>query len=256
MTINQHVFPRSAIERFTDSNGHVKVHRLSDAVPIQVEPKNPLFCALRAWDQKTETVGSRDIESRYAELADRIVRGEVRRLTPEMDLVVTDFYLLWCHRHIAKVSPLPEVAYRLMSPERQLSQEQEEHLEKNGVMFMRGQTMPSRFLNGMMLLVGMDRSRVQMQGAHWGLVRSDHAEFVVPDNALAIQAVPVAPRICLCRNLPDILIGAQGVGRMNRALVQSVAAYYFARDLERCPIYRRTLPWSPEVELIRGELDL
>src|SRR5580700_8963929 len=55
LTINQHVFPSKSIERFTNQSGNVSVHDLLRAKVFSAKPQNAIFCARRAWDERTET---------------------------------------------------------------------------------------------------------------------------------------------------------------------------------------------------------
>jgi hypothetical protein len=54
LTVNQHVFPLACIARFTDADGRVSLHDLTRSVERRAKPDDDIFCAKRAWDQRTE----------------------------------------------------------------------------------------------------------------------------------------------------------------------------------------------------------
>ena len=242
LTIQQHVFPRSAIARFTGPGGLVQVQRLDATVPFVARDDNPIFCAKRVWDQKTETARSHPTERAYASLADQLVAGRVTTLTPAMDDLVTRFYVLWCQRHLARSTPMDDVVIKGVLPEPALAKEQEERLELNGYIFARGATLPSRMMTGIAMQVRMDRSHMAMRGVHWGIVRSRSAHFLVPDGSVGLRIVPVAPTICLCQDADDVEIHPELVALTNRLAVDQANGYFLANDLDRCPMIRRTIP--------------
>ena len=54
LTVDQHVFPSRSISRFVGEDGRVSVNDIRRGKVIRVKPDNVLFCARRAWDQRTE----------------------------------------------------------------------------------------------------------------------------------------------------------------------------------------------------------
>ena len=238
ITVNQHVFPRSAIARFGNRSGRVEVQRLAGGAPFKVKPEHPLFCAMRVWDQTTETFRTHPTELAYAKLADKIVGGHVTALTSEMDAVVSAFYTLWRLRQEARLHPIPDTKLNMVQAERSLSKESEEILEaQKGAFFLRGDTIPSRFMTGMALMRGMDVHESTLRGSHWGIVTSASARFLVPDCPGDLCVVPVSPSICLCKDMPDVALQAAQVGQVNRQLVDHAHSYYFGEELASCPIF-------------------
>ena len=228
LTIAQHIFPRSAIQRFADADGMVQVERFASPAPFRVRPDNNLFCARRAWDQTTETMRSWPTEQAYATLANRIVLGDVRTLTAQMDTVVTEFYLLWNHRHnIAALAPADSVL-NLVAPEPPRTKAEEEILESKGYIFARGNVIPSRFINGLTIMRENDRGMLAMQGKHWGIVRAVMGEFLVPDNTATLTLIPVSPSICLSMESDDVELEPAGVGFVNRHLIDCARSYGWA----------------------------
>lgn len=242
LTVDQHVFPRSAIARFAGADGRVDVQRLAGAAALRLKPTDPLFCARRAWDQGTETFRSHDLERDYARLADGIATGVLTALTPAMHATVSSFYSLWRHREYARLHPVPDVSVNLVAAERHVSQDAEEAAESKGVLVLRGQTLPSRWITGITMLRARDFQEQSLRGARWGIVRSDSAQFLVPDGPGELCVVPVTPSLCLCMNAPDLVVSAPQAAEINRQLGDRASHYYFAQDLARCPILRRTIP--------------
>lgn len=242
LAIQQHVFPRSAIERFADSSGKVQVQSLRALRPRVRVPTSHIFCGQRVWDQATETYKTRREETAYRLLADAIVAGDVRSLDTKQDETVSWFMALWNARHLARMGPTGDVTMRGVSADPLLTREQEENLESNGMIFARGNVMPSRFLTGVHLRHRMDHEFSLLHGKHWGIVRSIDSEFVVPDNALRHRWVPISPNVGLALGLNDLTFDTVEVGFANHAAVTRAHEYFFARDLEKCPILLRTLP--------------
>lgn len=235
LTIEQHIFPRSAIERFANGDGLVQVDRFASPAPFRVRPDNILFCARRAWDQITETRRSWPTEDAYAVLADQIVQGDVRSLTAEMDATVTEFYLLWNHRHNIAALEAADSVLNGVTVEPPKTKEQEEILESKGYIFARGNVVPSRFINGLTIMRENDRGMLAMQGKHWGIVRAVAGEYLVPDNTATLTLIPVSPSICLSMESDDVELGQEGVAFVNGHLRRCARSYVFARDLQLCP---------------------
>ncbi|MBI2770511.1 MAG: hypothetical protein HYX47_12870 [Burkholderiales bacterium] len=244
ITVNQHVLPRSAIARFAKGAGLVEVQRLAGSAPFKLKPDDELFCARRAWDQGSETFRTHETEQAYAGLADKIVAGHVNGLSPAMDEIVSAFYSLWRHRQAARLQPISDARLNLEEAERTLDKHAEEVIESKGGLFIRGDTVPSRFMTGLTMMRAIDWHVSTLRGSHWGIVRSEYAHFLVPDGPGEICAVPLCPTICLCKDMPDVIVTAPQVGEMNRQLLERSASYYFGDELDRCPILRRTIPWE------------
>jgi hypothetical protein len=242
LVIDQHIFPRSAIQRFAAPDGLVEIDRLAGGEIFRVKPGNPLFCARRVWDQMAETTRSYRIESSYASLADRIVGGEVHSLTREMSMIVTEFYLLWNHRYRATTLSTDDLRLNFAKPERALTKEQEEILERKGAMFIRGNAIPARFINGMSIIRETDRGMLRMASARWGILRAAEGEFLAPDNAAQLSVVPLSPTIYLSDGVDDQDLPLYQVANVNRQIKNGAVAYCFAKEFARCPITRSTIP--------------
>ena len=231
--IDQHVFPKSAIARFANGNGRVQTQGMF-GVPRMRAPSEKIFCAQRAWDHSAETYRTIGYEEPYRKLADAIVSGKVERLSAEQDDIATLFIALWNARHHARHSPTGDIAMNGVTP-MMLTKEQEENLEKKGVMFARGTSMPSRFMTGMRMVRSIDFEYDQYRGKHWGIIRSTKAQFLVPDNVTGFRWIPVAPHIGLSPDSDDVTISDEQVAEVNRISLKCVKEYYFGLNLANCP---------------------
>ncbi|MBB5393044.1 MULTISPECIES: hypothetical protein [unclassified Herbaspirillum] len=239
LTIDQHIFPKACISRFTDGQGTVQVRRINGDQDLWLTPSNSYFCARRLWDQKAEAMFMKSIEDRFQNIAKKIVAGAIVTLDTEMNAAVTDMYLLWTLRHERFVSPLPDVKLSMVQPERELSVDTQEILEANGYIFaLPDNTIPSRFMTGVRFVIDMDRERQRMAGKTWGIVKSTEAEFLVPDNFSAYSILPLSPMITLMEGHPDQHIDFKLVADINGQAVHGCHHYYFARNIKCCPILK------------------
>lgn len=85
--INQHIFPKACISRFSGKNGTVQVRRKSGEEDLWLTPANSYFCARRLWDQKAEAVFMKAIED-HQDVAWSIVAGDVTTLDVAMTAAV------------------------------------------------------------------------------------------------------------------------------------------------------------------------
>lgn len=239
LTIDQHIFPKASIARFTNELGTVQVKRKNGEPDLRLTPGNSYFCARRLWDQKAESVFMSDIENRYQDVATNIIVGNVSNLNNSMNMAVTDMYLLWTLRHARYLNPLPDIPLNLVSQERPLSIDTQEMLESSGAMFVSSNnTIASRFFTGISIMLDMDRERAQMGGDKWGIVKSTHAEFLVPDNFAAHSVLPLSPTILLMAGYENQEVGFHQVADINGQAVHSSSRFYFARDFSACPILK------------------
>lgn len=235
LTIDQHVFPRSAITRFANGTGRVETQSLRAPSSRMRVPTEKIFCASRAWDQAAETYRTVGYEEPYRKLADAIASGKVASLSAEQHQVVTLFHALWGARSRARHASTEDVQIKAVAPERTLSKEQEETLEAKGVMFMRGTSFPRRFMNGAQIMRWIDDAYDRNRGARWGILHSKRAEFLVPDNTVGLGWIPVTPNIGLAQENGDLDIPDHEVARVNRTALGLVREYYFGRNLANCP---------------------
>lgn len=108
-TLNQHVFPKASIERFAGEDGCVEIYSIPHRKVLRLKPNNPIFCAQRVWDQKTEAAVSRRIEDKFQALADAIERGTVTTIGIWEKRTVEQFFSLWRTRQKFRVEGLEDV---------------------------------------------------------------------------------------------------------------------------------------------------
>lgn len=80
----------------------------------------------------------------------------------------------------------------------------------------------------------MNHVKRLLRGQVWRVLRSHEAEFIVPDQTIAV-VVPVHPRLYLFTGEADKVASTEDVEQLNRLLVSSSKEYIFARDFGRCP---------------------
>ncbi|MGJ7565464.1 hypothetical protein ACSFBM_16550 [Variovorax sp. GB1R11] len=241
-TIGQHVFPRSSIARFCNADSKVQTNILSLSKIQNLSPKSDWFCAQRVWDQPTETIGARTTEAAYDQLARQIERGDIKTLCPVESDVVTRFHALWSARFEVRRNPPSSVEMIGVMPGAPLSKDAQENLEANGYSYALGSMLPSRQMAGHLVRFRSMQLALHWKGVTWGILRSNETEFLVPDNVVDIAFVPVSPNICLSLASDDRFVNPLEVAQINRLFTEFSERYYFARDLERCPIHRRTIP--------------
>lgn len=236
LTVNQHVFPSKSIERFANPSGYVSVHDLHRAKDFPAKPKNAIFCASRAWGERTETGYMRRIEAEFQKTVDPIVDGKTQTLAPEHKAAIDSMYALWHMRSRYRELELHEVQLNGIVGS-DLTKEQEENLEKNGYMFARKSgTMPARQLNGLELQLRIDNYARDLAASvtRWGVISAQSGKFIVPDVP-SHGIIPLTPRIALVQSAPDGMIIERNVAEINRAMRATSQDYFFARDLSSCP---------------------
>jgi len=240
LTINQHVMPRRSIARFTDG-GVVKVVSLPYNAVKKRHPEHVVFCVKRLWDQKAETIGSRRIEAAYQDVADATVNG-CRTFTNEQQKAITEMFFLWKARYETKGEDREDI-YANGITGSDLDLDQQEILENKGCIFMLpGGRMPRRFMNGISLRVRMDNDRIHAGPINWGVVEAKEGEFIVPDTTGGVTLMPISPKLCLTGGQTNICINFEAVAETNALLRSLAVGYYFARDLEVCPMKKLTIP--------------
>ena len=242
-TIKQHVFPRSAIARFAATDGKVEVQSLRASRSKRRVPTEKIFCAQRAWDQSTETWRTRSYETEYQAIADELAAGRLSPLSRKENQIVSEFFSLWMARHHARKEPSGDVVLSGFFGS-SITDEEAEILEAKGYAFTRSNVMPNHIFMSLCMKRWMDQLSQQLHCARWGIVRAEYGEFIVPDNGDGFVTVPVTPKICLVVGAPDSVISPLDVAQINFMAIRTAHEYYFARDLNKCPILRRTTPWQ------------
>jgi hypothetical protein len=235
LTLNQHTFPQRSIARFADADGRVAVHDLIRGKVRRAKSTDPLFCAVRAWDQRAEAGYMKEIEDRFQILADAVIGGQGAITAAEDREVIERFFALWYMR--ARFHELPEQEVKLNGIKGdRLTKEQEETLEAKGYMFARsGGLMPARQLNGMWLQSQIDGyARDLASVERWGVIQPQSGEFIVTDTPLHM-IIPLTPGLAIVGNAPNGTILRGNLAELNRVIVAGSQRYFLARDLTDCP---------------------
>jgi hypothetical protein len=235
LTRRQHVFPVRSMQQFVNQSGRVSVF---DMLRRKVRPARPddiLFCARRAWDQRTE-VYMKHIEDRFQQIARPIIDGRADTIAPEQKPAINSMFALWFMRVRYRELDAQEVRLFGIAGD-DLTKAQEENLEKGGYLFTRkGGKMPARQLNGVQLQMRADLYARDLAAlATWGVIHAQSGEFIVPDVPLH-TIIPLSPKLALIGSAPDGIILEQNVAEINSAIKAGSREYYFARDLLKCPV--------------------
>ncbi len=238
LTVKQHIFPAKSIERFADSNGMVEVKLISQNKVISLPPDDQLFCAKRCWDQRAEEGYQKSIEDSFQALTSKIIDNPTSILGDSDNRVATDFYLLWLLRYERNLSPLPDVQLKGIIGGKPFTKDEEERLEKNHVIFTRGEipSVPSRFMTGLNIQMSIDKRRSDIGKVQWGVVKSNEGDFIVPEIYFDVAVIPISPNIILLGKSQNIFITRSEVVKVNQLAISFCLNYYFARSLSRCPI--------------------
>lgn len=235
LTIRQHIFPVRSMQQFVDRSGRVSVFDLLRSKCRLAQPKDDLFCAHRAWDQRAEAGYMKQIEDRFQEIVQPIISGRVNTLAPAQKPAIDAMFALWYMRSRYRRLDAQEIQL-LGIPGNELSKTQEENIESNGYLFTRmGGKVPARQLNGVQLQMRVwhyARDLAALSG--WGVIHVQSGEFIVPDVP-SHTLIPLTPTLALVASVPDGFILEQNLAEVNSALRASSREYYFSRDLSQCP---------------------
>jgi hypothetical protein len=229
LTVNQHVLPVRCIERFAGSDGCVDVCVANRPNLLRLAPQNGLFRTKRTWDEKAERHFMKRIEDKFQELADKIVNGEVQIVEGSEATTVNLYFALWYHRSRYPRPDDPFVRNMNVTPN-DLTKDQREKLEKNGVGYYGPEGMPARFIAGAQLQILTGRMAHHIRDLTWGVVHPLEGEFVMPDIP-SHKLLPIDPTTCLAASHPSGHIPRENLREVNAALIAMSCRYYFARDM-------------------------
>ncbi|BEU95547.1 DUF4238 domain-containing protein (plasmid) [Acidovorax sp. DW039] len=238
LVVKQHTFPRASIARFVGRDGRVCVSYTSSKKQFRLKPEDELFCAMRAWDERAEQGYMREIEDAFQSLAEAIIDGRVKHVGFFEKPIVNDFFALWNIRAHRKSQPIADQPIKgNITPERNLTKDQQELLEKHHIAFIRPDlTIPGRNLAGANIQTNLAIVRDQLTDARWGILKAGEGEFIVPDNFSNVRIVPLTPTICLVSQSDNDILSLDEVAEINRYAIASRKKYVFARDFSKCPL--------------------
>ena len=176
----------------------------------------------------------KEVEDAYQTLADQIASGGiVRRFRSDEVQVITDMYVLWhCRWHWNKSPVNDQKLNGVLGVSREYTRDEQEFLEKSGIIVIRPDlTIAGRDLTAFQIERNFDEARSAMQGVHWGILKSLHVDFIVPDNASNSVFLPVTPSICLDSTKGYRFANEHKVRVINERSRRTSARYYFGRSL-------------------------
>lgn len=234
LSVNQHVFSSLSIARFADGSGRVCVCDIARKNVRKAKPGDPIFVTKRAWDHRAESGYMKRIEDAFQTLAVQIIEGVVPQIDETNGRTINDFYALWYIRSRNRHLPQQEVQAQGVTGGG-LTRDQEEMLEKNFTGFARaGGKIPARQINGLRIQMMTGQYSDSLTTSEWGIIRAHEGEFLVPDVPEHV-IVPLTPVLCLMAPAPNGTILKDNVAALNRAIMAASQAYFFARDLSKCP---------------------
>lgn len=235
LTINQHVFPRKSIDRFSNESGLVQLFKIDGAKVISASSTNNLFCAKRVWDQSTEAGIGKHIEDRFQDLVDSILAGYTKVIGVFEKIVVEDFFSLWRTRQKFRTEGLEDFKLEGIEGD-SLTRDEQEILERQHVMFCRDGIMPGRFAARIHVFGYMNTFRQDNQHMQWGIVRAGEGQFIVPDCFQDMMIVPASPKLMIMADQPNSTLTRSEVAITNQTAIARSTDYYFAKDLASCPV--------------------
>lgn len=239
LVVNQHVLPRQSLRQFAIDD-FVRVRLVGQQESVGLKTNDKIFCANRAWDQRTEKLHSKEIEDGFAELAEKLLTRQIIEFDQSMNQVATDFYDLIDERYKVHLTPYEDVAFPGVSAN-DLTLDQQELLESKGVMFVGPDgKMSGRTIAGIHMM-GRCMHRRRIDTPSWGVWLAQDGEFIVPDNFTDRLCLPIGPCMWLMGNRRSLTLNYRGVGQLNAFHMSRAHKYFFARDFSASPVYRRTV---------------
>jgi len=237
ITVDQHVFPRRSVERFYGTRGGVDLYLSKQQKCIRALAKHDVFCAKRAWIHRVESGFMADIERRYQEVAESIAQGHKTTIPASDYQAITDMFALWRVRWYWQDRDRPDQTLKMHKPERSLSRDMQEKMEKAGVLFTRPDgAFPVRQVVGVRIHLDQEELAHQMAGRAWGVVRAEQGQFVVPDTYGIDAILPLSPTVVLAWDCPDKTISREAVAAINQVAFVRHRRYLFAECFEAAPL--------------------
>lgn len=232
LTVNQHIFPRSCIARFCDTDGKVTVHLNSETKTEKRKPEAKIFCAKRVWDQKAETGIMQEIEQDYHKFAERFLIDNSNSIHPKEHDIITAMYCLWCIRFSYNKNPIGDQKVDgIVDVALKMSKDDIENLESDGISSVTPNLeIPGRQIAGPKIMLNLMKERKKLKGTKWSVIQSAHNEFIVPDQSLTRMILPLSPILCFIHE-SDTLSLVAGADEINKILIKNSEDYYFAKSL-------------------------
>lgn len=231
----QHLFPTRSISRFANQRGLVSVHDLDRDQVFAARPTNVIFCADRAWDQRSERQMA-TVENEFQNLIAPIAAGLSGTIPAGQRSIVDRMYALWFMRSRYRGLTQQEILLN-GNVGSKLTKEQEENLESNGYLFARESgAIPARQVNGLQIMLKVDDFARKLANdlPRWSVIKAISGEFIVPDLTCH-YILPITPSIALANSSLDGHITEQNLAQVNQGMRSTSQSYFFARDFANCP---------------------
>ena len=235
LTVDQHVFPKRSLERYAGRDGRIAVRRSAGGKEIRLKSDDQIFCARRAWDHGSEVGFMKTCEDRFQVVAERICAGG-DALSPEESHAVSVFYGLWRARFKRRFGGQADLELKGVLPGIDHTIDEQEQMERAGMTFMRGVSIPGRFQTGLAISYELSKMARALRDVAWGVQRAERGELILPDTFGERAAIPVSPTICLYAGKEDGRLSVEDVRAFNRIALEAAIDYVAARDFSSCPI--------------------
>ncbi|WP_459176856.1 hypothetical protein [Ewingella americana] len=236
LVVDQHVHAAHCIRKFADEKGTVAVFDKSLSRWVQRKPDAAIFCAKRAWDQRSEKGYMISIETAFFNVIDNINTPLTERRHDD----ISRYYHLWRLRGVARDKERQNVHFNKVGGHR-LTIDEQEILEKNGYSFiLENDGLLHHLASGIEIQVMLAKICHDMGNIKWGLLTARRGEFLVadyyPGDSFGLEPfIPVSPKHAFFANTLDSGIDVHQVRELNRASISSSGNYFFCRTLEKCP---------------------
>ncbi|MNV28169.1 hypothetical protein D3C71_1193510 [compost metagenome] len=149
---------------------------------------------------------------------------------------VSEYFFLWQMRRMARERPIRDMKLNGVTGS-SLTPLQRQFAEARHVVTIdHDANVGGQHSTTIQILRGVDERMLQYPALRWGVLRSTSGEFVVADGYASAFFFPVTPSIALMANQRDCRIDEGSVRKMNRQSMEEARAYFFARDISKCPI--------------------
>ena len=229
LTLQQHVFPRGSIARFTNQKNLVEVSFRGSPVPLKLRPDNPIFCANRVWDQRAEEGYMREIEIQFQILTEKVVHSNYT-LAKSDHIIISRFRALWSLRGRMRKNPPSDQKLNGIIEARDFSLDEQEVLEKNHtIYFQDGSSVPGHMMAGLHSQVAIDRET--LNPSTWGIVDSPNRNLIVPDTIGMLGYVPIAPHMAFLASTEGGTLSREDALGVNKTAIGASTEYFFTKNL-------------------------
>ncbi|MFG1372170.1 DUF4238 domain-containing protein [Xanthobacter oligotrophicus] len=235
--MRQHVLPRASLNRFCGEHGQLELVDKALGKQRHARSDDHLFCAMRRWDQRAETGYMRGIEDDFQQLAEGIIRDDVKTLDETGRDIVQRFFALWGLRGHFKDEPSGNVRLNgTAAPGRQFSVDELERVEKLGATAIQPDgAVAGRHLTGLNIQMNIDRLAEEARSIPWGIAKSEDGQFLVSDRPFEM-VVPVTPTIMLFGGNPSGIIELESLRDFNRRVMKNSQRFYFGQEITAAPV--------------------